>query len=223
MAGEKRDMTAEEKRARAQDTEQTSKAQDERTKGQEQTNPATDTSQIMREQGAEIDQAEAAKAADFETGEVQVLDTEKDTFRASLAQAPSLVGRPEVEVAERTQDTDEAESGEFVKDFVVRRDQFDAEDPDAVHARNATAVRQFMVNQGLRPSADVRFVGEEEHWDGVSVVLRYSVGAVPAAVATSFNLAHTVIPENGPTPEQLAAHEAGKEARILASHDALRA
>jgi hypothetical protein len=212
-----------EDKARSQDTEQTSKREAEKPKSENRTEPSQDTSQAMREQGAGIDQAEAAKAAkNVETGDVLVLDTEKDTFRASRVQSPSLVGRPEVEVAERTQDTDKAESGEFVKDFIVRRDQFDAEDPDAVHARNATAVRQFMVNQGLRPDADVRFVGEEDHWDGVSVVLHYSVGAVPAAVATSFGLAHTVIPSNGPTPEQLAAHEAKKEERVLASHDALR-
>lgn len=222
MAEEKRQDAAE-ARARAQDTEQTSKAPAERPKGQEQTDPASDTSQIMREQGAEIDQEEAARAADFETADVPVLDTEKDTHRASLRQQPSLFGRPEVEVAERTADTDEAEATEFVKDFVVPKAQFEREDPDAVHARNATAVRQYMVNQGLRPDADVRFVGSDDWWDGVSVVLHYSVGAVPAAVATAFNLAHVVIPSNGPTPEQLAAHEAQKEQRILASHDALRA
>lgn len=207
-----------------QDTEQTSKAPDERPKGQEQDDPASDTSQIMREQGADIPADEAARAAEnVDTGEVLVLDREEDTDVARERQAPSLVGRPDVEVAERSADQHEPESVEFVKDFIVRRDQYEAEDPDAIHARNATAVRQFMVNQGVRPDADVRFVGEDDHWDGLSVVLHYAVPGVPAAVARSFGLAHTVIPANGPTPEQLAAHEAKKEERIIASHDALRA
>lgn len=199
--------------------EQTSKPTEELPKDADESRiGAEDTTQIENENGLNSEPA----GDEPETGDVLVLPREKNGFAAALKQQPSLYGRDDVEVAERTQDTTSKTATEFTKHFVVSRAQYEAEDPDAVHSRNETAVRQFMVNQGLRPDADVRFVGEEDYWDDSSVVLVYSVGAVPAAVARSFGLAHTVISADGPTPEQRAAYEARKEARVVESRDVLR-
>jgi hypothetical protein len=137
-------------------------------------------------------------------------------------QHPALYGRPGVEVAERTADTDTESADEFVKDFVTLKRDYDNE-KDAVHARNVNAVRQYMVNLGLRPGADVEFEGEHEHWDGVSVILRYRVPAVPAVVATQFDQAHTVIPQTGETATQRAQHDAERVDRLRIGHDARRA
>ena len=140
-----------------------------------------------------------------------------------------------IEVAERTIDIDTT-SGQgsveatviHVKDFVTTRREWESEDHDAVHTRNFRAVRQYMVNQGIRPDADVVLMdvvigdpprrGRE---DLASVVLRYGVKAIPAVVAVGMEQVHTVIDQNGPTATQLAEYQAAREERIRASHAAL--
>lgn len=142
--------------------------------------------------------------------------------RVREAQQPSLFGKPEVEVAERTTDTDKTSTGTYVKKFVTPKAAYETGDKDAVHGRNINAVRQYMLNGGLRPNAEVSFAGAEDHWDGVSVVLSYEVKATPGAVATAFDLRHMVIPQDGPTPAERAEHDAGREARVVAARDAVR-
>lgn len=48
------------------------------------------------------------------------------------------------------------------------------------HEPNKAATRQYMIDQGLWPTADVRFVSGKRHDDGISWVLTYAVEAIPA-------------------------------------------
>lgn len=146
------------------------------------------------------------------------------TTPTRLRQHPALYGDPAVEVAERTIDHDEEPTSVHVKDFTVQASGWEIADKDAVHERNKTAVRQYMVNQGIRPdNAKVEFVGEKTYDElPGSVVLRYSIAAVPAATAREFDIAHVVIPDDGPTATERAIHDSQREERIYASRDALR-
>jgi hypothetical protein len=146
----------------------------------------------------------------------------KNKDEARSTQFPSLNGQEGVEVAERTADSDETTATVFSKVFVVPRESYEnGPDQDEVHARNMTAVRQFMVSQGLRPSADVTFVGEEDYpadTTGRSVALRYEVPSVPAAVASAFEVAHVVIPQDGPDARANKQLVDSHEDRVAASH-----
>lgn len=88
------------------------------------------------------------------------------------------------EVAARSQDiTDKKTSKVHVKDFVVLKSTWAGDrkvgDSDA-HLANLEATRQGLISQGLRPTGDGKFAGEEDHPDGVSLILHYEVPAVPA-------------------------------------------
>lgn len=100
------------------------------------------------------------------------------------AQFPSVLGEPEVEIAKRSQDIDEAQASEHRKVFVVQANPAGPDYDDDMHARNIDAMRQAMILQGLRPTEDGRFVGAEDHPDGQSVCLTYACACVPAAIAT---------------------------------------
>lgn len=155
-------------------------------------------------------------------------------------QHPSLTNATDgeaIEVAQRSSDIDtalpegESEPGSdrtgdaptvtHVKDFVTTKREWDSEDHDAVHERNKRAVRQYMVNQGIRPTADVVFMGEEVgdpirfREDLAKVTLRYGVTATPAVIAVGMEQVHVVIDQNGPTATELAEFQAAREQRIL--------
>lgn len=149
--------------------------------------------------------------------------TETGKRASRYRQHPALVGEPGVEVAERSQDVDAQSTSTHRKVFVTLKRDYTSTDTDQVHLRNQTAVRQYMVNQGIRPDASVRFAGERDHEDGVSLYLDYEVSAVPAVTADDIETRHTVIPTDGPTAAERATHDAQREDRIRASHDALRA
>lgn len=138
-------------------------------------------------------------------------------------QFPSLYEKPDVEVAERSADVDKESTGTHVKDFVTTRAQWGTADHGEQHKANINAVRQYMLANGLRPDADVTFEGEHDHpWDPKSLVLRYEVSAVPAAVAVAFDVRHAVVVQDGPTPTERAEHDAKRESRLKAGHDAVR-
>lgn len=86
---------------------------------------------------------------------------------------------PDAEVAARTADSESGDS-KFEKDFVVIKDKWAGEDWQ--HEANIEATRQAAINQGVRPTEHGSFVGEEDHEDGVSLVLKYAVAGVPAHV-----------------------------------------
>lgn len=151
------------------------------------------------------------------------------TTEPRYVQFPSLAGEPDVEVAERTIDYgnptfggDPLGTSQHVKDFVVRRFEYDNE-KDAIHVRNINAVRQSMISQGIRPTADVKFLGETDLPDGISISLRYGVEAIPAAVANTFDTQHAVVGQTGMTGTESAEFEAGRAGRVKAARDLLRA
>ncbi|WUH94568.1 hypothetical protein OG900_33430 [Streptomyces sp. NBC_00433] len=105
--------------------------------------------------------------------------TSKTTKEAAATkQFPAKAGHPDVEVQERS--TDGSEGTRHVKEFVLlARDYYDV---PAVHEANSTAVANEAIQRGLHPRGDVRFDGVEDHPDGHSVVLTYSVDTVPSSI-----------------------------------------
>jgi hypothetical protein len=106
---------------------------------------------------------------------------------AASHQFPSVSdGDSGVEIAERSQDVVSPTATEHVKVYVVQRDPAKAgnvEDDEDMHARNIDAMRQALINQGMRPTGDGRFVSAEDGTDAGSVRLTYAIPVVPAAVA----------------------------------------
>lgn len=95
------------------------------------------------------------------------------------AQFPAKAGRADLEVDGRSPDG--SEGMVHVKEFVLLGR---AEGPigDEVHAANAAVVAHEAVQRGLHPRGEASFEGAEDHADGRSVVLRYSVPVVPSSV-----------------------------------------
>lgn len=131
-----------------------------------------------------------AKPAESET----TTDEPKPVETVADLQFPSLAGEPEVEVAERAADTFTPEAEDFHREFIVLKEDYDNGDKSAIHERDGYAMRQELIHQGLRPTEDKPRVSAKNHRDGFNKVLRYSIKAVPAAVASA-EVAHAeVIP-----------------------------
>ncbi|HMG61315.1 MAG TPA: hypothetical protein VK599_00040 [Streptosporangiaceae bacterium] len=97
---------------------------------------------------------------------------------AAARQFPAKAGHPDVEVDERS--TDGSDGLRHIKQFVVlARDYYD---DAAAHLANAAAVANEAIQRGLHPRGDVRFDGAEDHPDGHSVTLTYSVETVPSSI-----------------------------------------
>lgn len=150
-------------------------------------------------------------------------DVAQPAIGVRARQHPALYGSPDVEVAERTIDHGTEPTNVHTKDFVTTRRDWGTGDKEAVHEANKRAVRQYMVSQGLRPDAKVEFEGEHEHpWDKASIVLRYTVDAVPAVVAETFDTVHTVVSTEDETATERAEFDAKREERLAESHNVLR-
>jgi hypothetical protein len=126
-----------------------------------------------------------AKGDDVTTPAVTELGVEE----ARRTQFPSLHGQEGVEVAERSADETADEATKFRKDFVLIKADYDGGDKKSIHAANKDAVRQFLINQGLRPTGDVS-VSTKAHPDGVSIILTYKVAATPAIIVENPDVAH---------------------------------
>ncbi|TXJ78625.1 hypothetical protein E2C11_16595 [Streptomyces lavendulae] len=113
---------------------------------------------------ADTEQAQAARGEDRE--------------QLRQRQFPAKAGAPAVEVDERS--ADGSKGTRHVKEFVVRADRWTGEDYQ--HEANRAAVTNEAIQRGLHPRGDVSFDGQEEHPDGKSLVLTYSVETIPASV-----------------------------------------
>jgi hypothetical protein len=102
----------------------------------------------------------------------------EDREQLRQRQFPAKAGAPEVEVDERS--ADGAEGTRHVKEFVVPAARWTGEDYQ--HEANRAGVVNEAIQRGLHPRGDVSFDGQEEHADGVSLVLTYSVETVPSSV-----------------------------------------
>jgi hypothetical protein len=105
-------------------------------------------------------------------------------------QHPAKAGEPAVEVDERS--ADGSDGMRFVKEFVVLARQWG--DSEAEHTANKAGVASEAIQRGLHPRGDVRFDGAEDHPDGLSLTLTYSVDTVPASV--DHNPADTTTPRD---------------------------
>jgi hypothetical protein len=102
----------------------------------------------------------------------------KKTASSRTRQHPAKAGEPEVEVDERSPDG--SEGTRFVKEFVVLAARWT--DEDYQHEANRAGVVNEAIQRGLHPRGDVSFDGQEQHPDGLSLTLTYSVDTVPASV-----------------------------------------
>jgi hypothetical protein len=93
-------------------------------------------------------------------------------------QFPAKAGAPDVEVDKRSPDG--SEGTRFVKEFVVLGRDWTGEEYQ--HEANKAGVANEAIQRGLHPRGDVSFDGSEDHPDGQSLTLTYSVDTVPASV-----------------------------------------
>lgn len=96
-------------------------------------------------------------------------------------QHPALDGHPDAEVEARSPDG--ADGNRYVKRYVIPADAYgDGEHYD--HGPNAANVVAEARNQGVRPVGDeVTFDAVNDHPDGTSLILTYSMAAIPAVIA----------------------------------------
>lgn len=102
----------------------------------------------------------------------------KTTTSARAKQHPAKAGESEVEVDERS--ADGSQGMRFVKEFVVLARQWG--DSDDEHTANKAGVANEAIQRGLHPRGDVSYDGAEDHPDGASLTLTYSVETIPASV-----------------------------------------
>jgi len=108
----------------------------------------------------------------------QTQATSEDTEQVRQRQFPAKAGAPDVEVDERS--ADGSEGTRYVKEFVVSGEQWTGEEYQ--HEANKAAVANEAIQRGLHPRGEASFDGAEDHDDGVSIVLTYSVETVPSSV-----------------------------------------
>ncbi|WP_326779719.1 hypothetical protein OG481_02155 [Streptomyces longwoodensis] len=119
----------------------------------------------------------SSKAADTAAEQTPAAPSE-DREQLRQRQFPAKAGAPEVEVDERSPDG--VEGTRHVKEFVVHGDTWTGEEYQ--HEANKAAVANEAIQRGLHPRGEATFDGAEDHPDGVSVVLTYSVDTVPSSV-----------------------------------------
>ena len=95
-------------------------------------------------------------------------------------QFPAQDGESAVEVDERS--ADGADGTRYVKEFVVLKASWPSRDEDDAHKANAAAVANEAIQRGLHPRGEARFDGAEDHPDGLSLTLKYSVNTVPSSI-----------------------------------------
>lgn len=112
-------------------------------------------------------------------------------------QFPAKAGAPDVEVDKRS--ADGSEGTRFVKEFVVLGRDWTGEEYQ--HEANRAGVASEAIQRGLHPRGDVSFDGAEDHPDGESLTLTYSVDTVPASVDHH--------PEDTTTPRDIIEADGG--------------
>jgi hypothetical protein len=95
----------------------------------------------------------------------------------------------DTEVAARSTDVDEVKTEVHRKEFVHGPGKYTVASGFS-HEANIAAVRQYLINSGLRPVGEVEHVSTKTHEDGISKVLAYEVEAVPAHLAEAYEVAH---------------------------------
>lgn len=104
----------------------------------------------------------------------------KTEAQVRAEQHPALDGAPALEVDERS--ADGSDGTRYVKQFVVLARDWPARDEDEAHIAGKAAVSNEAIQRGLHPRGEATFDGAEDHPDGLSLILTYSVDTVPAIV-----------------------------------------
>lgn len=99
------------------------------------------------------------------------------------------------EVAARSADNHKP-STDFVKVFVLGPGTY-TKAAGFDHGPNEAATRQYAIDSGLWPTADVEHVSTTTHADGVSQVLTYRVAVAPAHRVEPESTHPEVVPEGG--------------------------
>jgi len=120
----------------------------------------------------------ARKTTSSKTTAEQTPDTTPSEGQLQQKQFPAKAGALDVEVDKRSPDG--AEGTRHVKEFVVHGAGWTGEEYQ--HEANKAAVANEAIQRGLHPRGEASFDGSEDHEDGVSVVLTYSVDTVPSSV-----------------------------------------
>jgi hypothetical protein len=118
----------------------------------------------------------SSTAADKASNEEQAKGDAREQVRQR--QFPAKAGAPDVEVDERS--ADGAEGTRHVKEFVVHGRNWSGEEYQ--HEANKAAVHNEAIQRGLHPRGEASFDGAEDHDDGISIVLTYSVETVPSSI-----------------------------------------
>ena len=139
----------------------------------------------------------SSKPADKASTEQEQAAKGEDREQLRQRQFPAKVGAADVEVDERS--ADGSEGTRHVKEFVVHGRNWSGEEYQ--HEANRAALVGEAIQRGLHPRGDVSFDGAEDHDDGVSVVLTYSVETVPSSVDHS--------PEDTTTPRDVIEDDGG--------------
>lgn len=106
--------------------------------------------------------------------------TKSSAEKARRQQFPATVGAADVEVDERS--TDGSDGSRYVKEFVVLKANWYPDSEAATHAATAAVVAGEAIQRGLHPRGVATFDGAEDHVDGHSLTLTYSVAVVPSSI-----------------------------------------
>lgn len=113
----------------------------------------------------------------------EVVDKEL-TDKAQL-QHPANIGEEGIEVAERSQDVHTQSTTNHKKTIVIPKSAWgkpSTQDVKDFHERQYTAVRQYLMNQGMRPVGAVSLASKKDHPDGASLIFTYQVQVQAAHV-----------------------------------------
>lgn len=103
-------------------------------------------------------------------------------------------------IARKSADVHKSSSDEHVKVFVIPPGPKPTEANGFSHEANKAAVIQYMLNQGMRPTGEVRLVSTKKHDNGVSWVLTYAVPAKPTAEVEGPSEPDVVLGPDGEAP-----------------------
>lgn len=131
-------------------------------------------------------------SAKTEQVQAEAADTKSDDETKAPATAHVSDAEADTEVAARSADVDEVKTEVHRKEFVHGPGKYTVASGFS-HEANIAAVRQYLINSGLRPVGEVEHVSTKTHEDGISKVLAYEVEAVPAHLAEAYEVAHAKV------------------------------
>lgn len=164
---------------------------DNKTTGDDLVDPATATGPGADSPASDTTTSEKTTQVQDEAADDATDGDETEARKAELARRQAHVSEAsaDTETAARSADVDEVSTETHRKEFVHGPGVYTVASGFS-HEANIAAVRQYLINSGLRPVGDVKHVSTRTHDDGVSKVLAYEVEAIPAHLAEAYEVAH---------------------------------